>query len=133
LRPENAVSAVDDIRIKLETHLSELEEEIESLRVALSALDATAAAEAQSGSDEPPAAHEPSPRTPRARRSARSPRSPRASRAPRTKRRASAELERLLAETGGQEVVELARESGIDPAEVLARIGELERAGRSAG
>ncbi len=117
------MSAVEEIRIKLESRLGALEEEIESLRSALSALDAQAASE-----NAPPTA-EPSERPPatakRTRRSARNgnARKPRAT--------ASAELEQLLAQTGGMSAVELARQTGTDYGEVLARIQELERAGQA--
>ena len=120
------LSAVEDIRIKLENRLVLCEQEIESLRTALDALDDEQAA-ANGAADAPST-------TPAARR--RPGRRPAAGGAPKTvkPRRngpSSAELERLLAETGGSSAVELARQTGTDYAEVLARIRQLEQAGQS--
>lgn len=129
------MSAVEEIRTKVQGRLSELEQEIESLREALRALDAQAqAAEAP--------AERPSPRRSAAGngRAARTTR-PAANGAARTRRsgtsrpptqRSSAELERRLAETGGMSAVELARQTGTDYAQVLERIRELEQAGKKA-
>jgi phage shock protein A len=141
------VSAVEDIRIKLENRLNVLEQEIESLRCALTALDDEQAPEQPPAASAPAdAPSSPSPQTDRAasppatatRR--RAPRRARASAtgdagaAPSRKDGAdeasSAELERLLAETGGLTAVELARQTGTDYGEVLARIRQLERAGQ---
>jgi hypothetical protein len=132
-------STVEEIRIKLETHLNEIEAEIESLRSALSSMDAEAAAAAAARSEAPAA----EPTRPSRRRAAtngtrrngkptngaRSNGKP-ANGAARVRRspKASAELERLLAETGGMTAVELARETGTDYGDVLERIRELERA-----
>jgi TolA-binding protein len=130
------MSAVEDIRIKLEQRLNDLEHEIESLRSALTALDDE---EAARRSAEAPTAVSPTPRKARkapaaagARKSAGGPRR-RSSAQPHGNGdgRASAELEQLLAETGGLTAVELARQTGTDPAAVLARIRQLEQAGRS--
>jgi hypothetical protein len=141
-------SAVEEIRIKVATRLHEVEAEIDSLRSALEALDteaeaaAAAHAEAEAAAARAEAAPEPSAGakrragTPRSRRgsgAARRGRAGAADPAPVKDARAAArleELERVLAETGGPEAVALARATGIDPAEVLARITELERAGR---
>lgn len=129
------MSAVDDIRMKIERHLADLEEELVSLRGALGALDTEHASE---DADAPAVA----PAAGRAAASGRAPRRPRAQTSrpgARSRRSASTagprvspdpELERLLAETGGASAVELAKQTGTDPAEVLARIRELERAGR---
>jgi hypothetical protein len=121
------LSAVEEIRIKLESRLDVLEEEIESLRSALTALDAQEAngsgpeTSSDTASATPPATTRAvASTTRRGRRGASS----------RTSRAAAAELERRLAETGGTTAVELARETGTDYAEVLARIQELERAGQ---
>lgn len=119
------MSAVEEIRIKLEARLREIDTEIESLRSALNALDEQAAA-SQAG--QIPEAPSPRPAVSNGRR-----RAARNGAAPRRSARASAELEQLLAQTGGMTAVELARETGTDYAEVLARIQELERAGRARG
>jgi len=111
------LSAVEEIRTKLETRLREVEAEIESLQDALTALDEQAAAEEQRGA--PTTAR-------RGRRSA----STRGGRARDAHAEPSPELERLLAETGGMSAVELARQTGTDYGAVLARIRELEHAGR---
>lgn len=136
------MSAVEDIRIKLEQRLSDLEHEIESLRSALTALDDEEAA----ARDAAQAATTNASTPPKARKApaASASRSPKSGAGPRRRsaaqRRngggdgpASAELERLLAETGGLTAVELARQTGTDPAAVLARIRQLEQAGRSRG
>ena len=141
------MSAVEDIRIKLENRLNVLEQEIESLRCALTALDDEQATERLPAVGAPAdTPSSPSPQTDRAP-------SPRATPPPRSAPRrsrasargdaaappspedgadetSSAELERLLAETGGLTAVELARQTGTDYGAVLARIRQLERAGR---
>ncbi len=121
------MSAVEEIRIKLESRLGVLEEEIESLRSALSALDAQAADTAEDlaeAVDDRPArtraAASPVKRARPRNGNGRKPRAP-----------AAAELEQLLAQTGGMSAVELARQTGTDYGEVLARIQELERAGQA--
>jgi hypothetical protein len=142
-----AVSAVEEIRIKLEHRLRQVEVEIDSLREALHAMAAEAAAHADGATDVAPAElpHAVEARTApaRARTTRRSGRqrstgtgrrngSAAPSRAPAPRDRArDLELERRLAETGGMSAVELARETGTDYAEVLERIRELERAGRA--
>jgi hypothetical protein len=141
------VSAVEDIRIKLENRLNVLEQEIESLRSALTALDDQEAADrspiasaqtdgAPSPSAQADGASSTPPVSPRRRRTPRRPRASApaddgASQAPEdgAGRPSSAELERLLAETGGLTAVELARRTGTDYGVVLARIRQLERAG----
>jgi hypothetical protein len=129
------VSAVEEIRLKLETRLGELDQEIASLRSALTALDAEAAA-GVIGAVEVPAPAAPPAETVTARNGRRAPKR-RSSGPSRTangggrtpaRQRPSAELERELAETGGTSTVELARHTGADYAEVLARSRELERA-----
>lgn len=114
------MSAVEEIRIKLETRLDVLEEEIESLRSALTALDVQERNETEARNE---TAAGTTTTRPTRRRGATSSRASRAA-------AAAAELERQLAETGGTSAVELARETGTDYGEVLARIQELERAGR---
>jgi hypothetical protein len=140
------VSAVEDIRIKLENRLNVLEQEIESLRSALTALDdqqATERAPAASPPAEtpsspiPPSDRAPSPSPPRrgtprrARASAKGGAGASPSREDGADEASSAELERLLAETGGLTAVELARRTGTDYGAVLARIRQLEQAGQS--
>ncbi len=129
------MSAVEDIRIKLETRLRVVEDEIESLRSALTALDDQEAAAV--GPTESEAAAERSPEDARAKAPgpARRGRGRRAVASRSTEPEAppaaaSAELERLLAETGGINAVELARETGTDYGVVLARIRQLEQAGQ---
>jgi peptidoglycan hydrolase CwlO-like protein len=121
------MSAVDDIRVKVQARLDELEQEIASLRVALAALDAqearaTGEAGAPAGARRPPAGS-------RARAARRAGAKSRTG-ANRSSPTPSPELERQLAETGGASAVELARQTGTDYAEVLARIRELEQAAR---
>jgi hypothetical protein len=132
------LSAVDDIRMKIERRLADLDEELASLRGALGALDTEHAGEdpgtpavaaAALGAADP----ERAPRRPRTRSRAGAgsrPRGRRTAGAPPARVSPDPELERLLAETGGASAVELAKQTGTDPAEVLARIRELERAGR---
>lgn len=127
-------SAVEEIRIKLETHLNEIEAEIESLRGALSSMDADAAA-AAAVPPEAPASEAPASETtrPSRRRAAangarRNGKATNGTAPVRRSQKASAELERLLAETGGMTAVELARQTGTDYGDVLERIRELERA-----
>jgi phage shock protein A len=141
------VSAVEDIRIKLEKRLNVLEQEIASLRSALTALDdehgaqqapaGPPRADASSSPSTQPGPGDSAPRT-------RSPRRPPRRRPAATKDDAgaersredgageasSAELERLLAQTGGMTAVELARRTGTDYGVVLARIRQLEQAGQ---
>lgn len=129
------LSAVEEIRAKLEAYLRVLEEEIESLRSALSALDAQEAASAAATPPAPPqerpvnARNGDAPQDETRNDKARSRARP-TTRARKSPRAASAELEQLLAQTGGVSAVELARQTGTDYGEVLARIQELERAGR---
>jgi hypothetical protein len=128
------LSAVEDIRIKLETRLHEVEAEIESLRAGLGALEAQAAAESSVAASPDAVDSRPAPTpipTPR-------PRRPRARVAtnghrPAPRGPSRAELEEMLAQAGGPEAVELARETGADYGVVLARIRELEQAGRPRG
>jgi peptidoglycan hydrolase CwlO-like protein len=121
------MSAVDDIRVKVQDRLDELEQEIASLREALAALDAqearaTEEAAAPAGAGRPQAGSRP-----RAGRRAAGKSRTGTARAHSTP---SPELERQLVETGGASAVELARQTGTDYAEVLARIRELEQAAR---
>jgi pyruvate/2-oxoglutarate dehydrogenase complex dihydrolipoamide acyltransferase (E2) component len=121
------VSAVEDIRIKLENRLIVVEQEIESLRCALTALDheqAASASQAEAAGAGTAAAPVPPPRRRATRRRT-------AATADGADHASSAELERLLAETGGLTAVELARQTGTDYGVVLARIRQLEEAGRS--
>lgn len=121
------MSAVEEIRVKLETRLQEVEIEIESLRAGLDALEVQAAAEVQAAEAQTAAKSQP-PTTktkPRARRTAK-----RNGHTPATSR---AELEQMLARAGGSDTVELARDIGADYGAVLARIRELEQAGRPRG
>jgi pyruvate/2-oxoglutarate dehydrogenase complex dihydrolipoamide acyltransferase (E2) component len=119
------VSAVEDIRIKLENRLIVVEQEIESLRCALTALDhEQAASQAEAAGAGTAAAPVPPPRRRATRRRT-------AATADGADHASSAELERLLAETGGLTAVELARQTGTDYGVVLARIRQLEEAGRS--
>ena len=118
------MSAVEDIRIKLENRLILCEQEIESLRTALAALDTEQAA-ASAPADTPST-------TPAVRRRhVRTNGGATSTAKPRRNGPSSAELERLLAETGGSSAVELARQTGTDYGEVLARIRQLEQAGQS--
>jgi hypothetical protein len=128
------MSAVDDIRVKVQDRLDELEQEIASLREALAALDAQEArateqaaapvqdAAAPAGAGRPQAGSRPR----AGRRAAGKSRTGTA----RARSTPSPELERQLVETGGASAVELARQTGTDYAEVLARIRELEQAAR---
>lgn len=127
------MSAVEDIRIKLEQRLAELDQEIESLRCALSALDDEEASATQSEAPTPPENSAPAPSRPRRRggRRARTSASAATKRTSGVDGASSAELERLLAETGGLTAVELARQTGTDYGVVLARIRQLEQAGQS--
>ena len=141
------MSAVEDIRIKLENRLNMLEQEIESLRSALTALDDEHATERPPAASAP--ADTPSSPIPQTDRAASPPATPPRRRTPRRARASasgdagaapcredgadeasSAELERLLAETGGLTAVELARQTGTDYGVVLARIRQLEQAGQ---
>ena len=131
------MSAVEDIRNLLEQRLTELDEEIESLRCALTALDdeelaaraPEAAATAQGTVSAPEATALTAPRT--RRRTARQPRaSASADGNGGADGASSAELERQLAQRGGLTAVELARQTGTDYAAVLARIRQLEEAGQ---
>jgi hypothetical protein len=108
------LSAVEEIRVKLETRLHEIEAEIESLRAGLGALEEQAAAKAANPLPKPPAR-----RTRKAN-----------GHATVTSKAARAELEQQLTQAGGADTVELARETGADYGAVLARIRELEQAGR---
>ncbi len=122
-------SAVEEIRIKLETHLNEIEAEIESLRTALSTMDAEAEAAATAHTDSPATVTtRPSRRRAATNGARKNGKRANGTTAIRRSPKASAELERLLAETGGMTAVELARQTGTDYAEVLERIRELERA-----
>ena len=125
------MSAVEEIRIKLEARLTELEQEIESLHGALAALDAEAAAAASGTAPELEPVVTANGRRRRGSGAARRTTTPvrtTASRRTAAAKPPSAELERLLAETGGTSTVELARHTGADYGAVLARIAELERA-----
>jgi hypothetical protein len=119
------LSTAEEIRANIERYLIELQDEIESLRGALTALDAQAAALPQSVAASRGGEAVKATSVRRARRTGRPRRSPERQDQP----AADPELERLLAETGGMSAVELAKQTGTDPAEVLARIRELERAG----
>ncbi len=125
------MSAVDDIRLKVQARLDEIEEEIESLRVALAALDAQSGAAPVQAPEQAAPASLPRSR-PGARRAPAGRRSTASVRATtrRGKSAPSPELERQLVETGGASAVELAQQTGTDYAEVLARIRELEQAAR---
>jgi hypothetical protein len=127
------MSAVEDIRIKLEQRLREVDQEIESLRSALTALDVEEAAAQAAGIAAPPeAGSDPPPEIKARRRGGRRGRAgaPAGESNGSTDITSSAELERLLAETGGSTAVELARQTGTDYGVVLARIRQLERAGQ---
>ena len=135
-------SPSEEIRAKLISRLAEIDEEVASLRTALEVMDAEASAQAEVNGGAP--APEPRPQPARSGgpadargRTSRRSGTRRAARAqprpkPVTDPRTLAELERELAETGGASTVELARHTGADYGEVLARIRELERARRSA-
>ena len=118
------MSAVEEIRSKLESRLSVLETEIESLRSALGALESgdltVTAADGIAAPAVPASPNGSKPSTPRRGRTRRAT----------TKLERSAELERVLAETGGHDAVELARQTGTDYGVVLERIRQLEQAGR---
>lgn len=127
------MSAVEEIATKIERRLIDLEDELESLRRALIALEREAAAlpDSAHASRDGDAGGAPAARRPRAtRRTRRSGARARARADNQAQPAPNPELERLLAETGGISAVELAKQTGTDPAEVLARIRELERAGR---
>ena len=127
------LSAVEEIATKIERRLIDLEDELESLRRALIALEREAAARpdsAQTSRDGDARGTPASPRPRGTRRARRSAARTRAGTDSQAQPAPNRELERLLAETGGISAVELAKQTGTDPAEVLARIRELERAGR---